>query len=666
MRKITPEDLFGFHLVGHVAVHPHRHQVVYQEQQANREQNTTDSWLMVVEPGASPRRFTGGTTDTSPAFSPDGAWVAFLSKRSGTRQIWLMPTDGGEARQVTHIKGGVEEFRWLPDSQTLLYIALIGPDGIEAEDAPEDDAPYVKFNRGVKVITEQYHKLDGVGYYTKKRPHLVVQAIAEGSVPRQLTHGPMRHASLSVSPDGRWALTASRYGEDYDRNGSRKLLYLIDLSGAEAPRALSRDPLSTSGGIFAPDGHTIYFLASNHDDLGYDNVGLYRTDLDGREARRIAAQWDRPFSDVSISDMPAPGSNPLRFDADGQHLFILTSRNGTTELARVGLEDNHVELVTTADQVFYSYDVSHDRKFAALATSTPLNPGQIVWLDLKAKKTATVLANPNQELLNQLELAEPRRFTAHAPNGPAVDGWVMKPVGLKPGEKAPTALEIHGGPMMMYAQAFFFEFQWLAANGYGVVYSNPRGSQGYGRDFCIAIQPEWGNLDFQDVMAALDTAINEETWIDTDRLGVLGGSYGGYMTNWIVGHTDRFKAAITMRSVVDWKTMIGTGDLGWHWIQRADNVWPWSGNDEWYRQQSPITYVENITTPLLIEHQEGDLRCPIEQGEMLYTAMKYFNKAPVKFIRYPDEFHGMSRNGKPWHRIFRLNTFTEWFDQYLK
>lgn len=665
MRKITPEDLFRFQLVGEVTVHPTRQQVVYQQQQANREENRTDSWLMTVTPGETPRRFTAGPSDAQPRFSPNGELLGFLSRRSGTRQVWVMPTDGGEARQVTRVKGGVTDFEWHPDSNSLVYIALVGPEGLQSEDDKDSDDPSVKFNRDVKVITERFHKLDGTGYFNERRPHIVVQALAEGSEPRQITEGPMRHSGLSVSADGRWALTSTRYGEDYDKNASRHHIYLVDLTGQEKPRALSADPLSAGSAVFGPDGHSVYYLASNWYDMGYDNIGLYRTTVDGQPAQRIAAEWDRPFSDVSISDMPAPATSPMLFDQDGNHMFLLTSRNGTTELVKVGLQSNQVELITTRDQVFYSYDLTHDRRYAALCTSTPLNPGQVLWLDLANGQLET-LADPNHDLLSELELSEPERFQVHAEGGPEVDAWLMKPVGLKDGEKAPTALEIHGGPMMMYSQSFFFEFQWLAANGYGVVYSNPRGSQGYGKDFCVAIQKEWGNLDYQDIMSALDGAIARASWIDTSRLGVLGGSYGGYMTNWIVGHTDRFKAAITMRSVVDWKTMVGTGDLGWSWIRRADNVWPWDEDDAWYRQQSPITYVENIVTPLLIEHQEGDLRCPLEQGEMLFTAMKFYDKAPVKFIRYPDEFHGMSRNGKPWHRIYRLNTFTDWFGQYLK
>lgn len=665
MRKITPDDLFGLHLVGYVSTHPHRNLVAYQEQQANRETNLTDSWIMTVEPGQPPRRFTQGTGDEHPRFSPDGRSLAFLSKRSGVKQIWVMPVDGGEPRQATRVKHDVQQFQWLPDSQGFVYIALINPEGLELEETKDSEDPKEKFNRDVKVLTEHYHKLDGVGYFDQRRPHLVIQNLDEGSEPRQLTQGPMRHSGLALNQDGSWILTASRYGTDYDRNAGRNHIYLVDASGQEEPRVLTQDPLSAHDAVFGPDGHSIYFLASNWEDLGYDNTGLYRTTVHADPTERLVSHWDRPFSDVSTSDMPAPQSNPLTWDKDRTHLYVLASHNGTVQLARIDVANDAITLVTDQDQVHYSFAISYDGQYATLAATNPTNPGQVLWVNL-ADKTPVVIANPNAELLKALSLSNPVRMSAQSTGGPELDVWVMPPVDLKAGEKAPTALEIHGGPMMMYSQSFFLEFQWLAANGYGVVYCNPRGSQGYGKDFCIAIQTEWGNLDYQDIMASLEAAISQHQWIDTQRLGVLGGSYGGYMTNWIVGHTDRFKAAITMRSVVDWRAMVGTGDIGWHWIGRAAKVWPWDEDDSWYREQSPITYAGNITTPLLIEHQEGDLRCPIDQGMMLFTAMKYYDRAPVKFIRYPDEFHGMSRNGKPWHRVYRLNTFTEWFDQYLK
>ncbi len=664
MRKITADDLFEFHLVGWLASHPHRYEVAYQEQKANRETNHTDSWIMTVTPGKAPRQFTQGTTDEQPAFSPDGQQLAFLSKRSGTKQIWVMPVNGGEPRQATFLKHAVEEFRWRPDSRGFIYIALIGPQGLEMEDVKDTEDPYIQFNRDVKVLTEHYHKLDGIGYFDERRPHVVIQDLAASSHPRQLTQGPMRHSGLEMSADGRWILTASRYGEDYDRNAGRNHIYLLDAAGVKEPLALTQDPLSAHDAVFGPDGQTIYFLGANWEDLGYDNTALYRTTIQGEPATRLLAQWDRPLADASTFDMPGPASNRLTWDPDGVHLYILTSQNGTVQLARINVAQNRLTLVTTADQVHYSFALSHDAQYVALAATCPTNPAQVLWNRIEQNATE-VLANPNETLLSQLILASPERLIGRSETGPELDVFVMKPADLKADSQAPALLEIHGGPMMMYAQSFSLEFQCLAAQGYGVVYGNPRGSQGYGKDFCTAIQQQWGHRDYEDLLAILDTALSHHEWMDPERLGVLGGSYGGYMTNWIVGHTNRFKAAITMRSVVDWRAMIGTGDLGWHWIGRANDVWPFDSQEDWYREQSPITYVKNITTPLLIEHQEGDLRCPIDQGMMLFTAMKYYDRAPVKFIRYPDEFHGMSRNGKPWHRVYRLHSFTDWFSRYL-
>jgi len=664
MRHITPEDLFRFTLVGHLAVHPHRPEILYQERMADSDTNDYRSRIMRVTPDTPPRPFTAGPSDATPRFSPDGQWVAFLSKRSGRPQIWVMPTDGGEAHQLSFFTGGVKEFEWLPDSRALVGLALIGPEGIEDERRPEPDDPRRRYTRDVKVITEISHKLDGEGYYDEKRPHVVWIPLDPTVPPRQLTQGPMRHHGLAVSPDGRYLLTASRYGPDYDRQAFIRQIYGIDLQNPGEPRALTPEWLTVESFAFHPDGHRIYFLAQQVADLGYDNTSLYQTDWEGQEPVKVTPDWDRPWGDVALSDMPAPASNPLTFGSNGQTLTLLTSVNGTTQVAQVELATGQVTLLTEGPQVIYSFAVSPDETGVVFGITTPLNPGQIVWLSLPDRQRR-VLADPNQEILRELTLAVPERFTAQAPDGPPVDGWVMPPLDARPGARYPAALEIHGGPMMMYAEAFFFEFQWLAANGYGVIYTNPRGSQGYGREFCRAILPRWGHLDYQDLMAALDTALARYEWTDSERLAVMGGSYGGYMTNWIISHTHRFRAAITMRSVVDWRTMVGTGDLGWHWIERAQNRWPWTDEDSWYREQSPITYVDQITTPLLIEHQEGDLRCPIEQAEILFTAMKYFNRAPVKFIRYPDEFHGMSRDGKPWHRIYRLDTFTEWLGAFL-
>ncbi len=668
MRTITPDDLFSFRLDGGIQVSPNENLIVYVESQAQKKENNYKRQLMAVRPGEEPFAFTAGPSDTHPAFSPDGLWIAFLSERSGQSQIWIMATHGGEAQQLSKIEGGITEFVWAPDGHSLFAIAKLTESGIQLESTHSDDDhedPRIKFNRDVKVITELSHKMDGVGYYDEKRPHVVHVYLDPEKSPEQLTFGPYRHGSLAIDASGTKIAVLSRYGDDYDRDWPQGVLYLLDLTEGPnpAPQALTDDTWSVDSPAFTLDGGDIVFVAEKKEDWGYDTPNLYSYRLSTGEMHAIAHDWDRPIGNLALSDMIGSGSNPFCFTSDGSSLFTLSSFAGATQLITVDLTANTVTQLTQDDCVYYSYHLNAGQTHAALVKSTPENPSQITWLDLKTGNE-TLLVNPNQALLSQCQISSPKRFQYRAPGGPAIDGWVMKPADYVPGRTYPAVLEIHGGPMMLYAQSFFFEFQWLAANGYGVIYTNPRGSQGYGTDFCKAIQKEWGNLDYADIMAGLDTALTDNPWIDATRLGVAGGSYGGYMTNWILGHSQRFAAAVTMRSVVDWRAMVGTGDGGWHWMLRAGGTPPWQ-DDTWYRQQSPITYVDNFNTPLLIEHQEGDLRCPIEQGEMLYTAVKYLNRAPVKFVRYPGEFHGMSRDGKPWHRVHRLESMSDWLNTYL-
>lgn len=247
------------------------------------------------------------------------------------------------------------------------------------------------------------------------------------------------------------------------------------------------------------------------------------------------------------------------------------------------------------------------------------------------------------------------------PAHPRGHTWCLRPEGAGP---HPTVLEIHGGPMAMYGYRYFHEFQCLVQAGYAVVYTNPRGSQGYGQRFCDAIVGQWGDKDYRDVMAGLDAALSTWTNLDGEHLGTAGGSYGGFMVNWIVSHSQRFQAAVTMRSVVNRFSAMGSSDMGWLRVPQYGTK-PWWEEPEPYWQQSPLKYASDIHTPLLIEHQEKDFRLPVEQGEQLYSALKHLGR-PVEMVLYPDESHGMSRTGKPWHRVHRLETIIAWFDRFLK
>lgn len=268
----------------------------------------------------------------------------------------------------------------------------------------------------------------------------------------------------------------------------------------------------------------------------------------------------------------------------------------------------------------------------------------------------------NDAWVQSVALAEAERYTFAAVGGPAVDGWVMLPPAAKPAAKVPAVLQIHGGPMRMYGAAFFFEFQLLAAHGYAVIFTNPRGSHGYGEAFSLAIRGKWGSGDYDDLMAGVDAALARFPSLDAERLGIAGGSYGGFMVTWTICHTDRFRAAVSSRAVSNRLSAMGTADFGFN---RVSQIGPRLWDDPApYLQQSPLMYVANCRTPLLIEHAENDYRCPIEQAEQLYAALKVLRR-PVTFVRYPGESHGMTTSGKPWHRVHRLRLIVDWFAEHL-
>jgi dipeptidyl aminopeptidase/acylaminoacyl peptidase len=315
--------------------------------------------------------------------------------------------------------------------------------------------------------------------------------------------------------------------------------------------------------------------------------------------------------------------------------------------------------------------MDRERRRIALASSDPSTPGDLSLQDAAGGRE-TRLTELNASVFREVQLAAPQEFTFKGADGWDIQGWIIRPSPLpnpppRAGEgierRPPAILEIHGGPMAMYGWSFFFEFQLLVSHGYAVVFTNPRGSTGYGRAFSAAVNGDWGGKDFQDIMAGIDAAV-ANGWVDPDRLGVAGGSYGGYMTNWTVGHTDRFKAAVTMRCVSNMASIFGTGDLDWILTIDSMDAVPWKNLDR-LMEHSPITYVERITTPLLILHGDRDLRCPISEGEQLFTALKLLGRE-VRMVRFEGQSHDLSRSGHPRSRVIRLRHIVSWFISHIR
>jgi dipeptidyl aminopeptidase/acylaminoacyl peptidase len=601
--------------------------------------------------------------------------------------------------------------------------------GAKASDSPKPDpdsheALYAKYNKDVRYITRIRYRLDGFGWFEDRRAQVFVldveQALAAdaSSLPQpvQITGGPYDHSGPSWTPDGRRiAVSACRAPDPDIARMSDVWLFPADGSasggpGYDAPRGGNNgggpaDPAPTPreaqpptaepvmvtasngnfhGASFSPDGRTVAMLGHTKPKAWYSDTHIWLADLaaDGTTSNLRCLTGDHPRSmgDESGSDMrTGGGDNRPVWSADGRHIYMQASDRGTTHLYRIDAATGQIGRLTSGDIVLFNLDVNPGAGRAAFAVATPENPNDIYVADLAADApTLPALADPtqagglhlrkltrcNEELLSKRRVVTPERFNFHAEGGPEVDGWAWKPLDAQPGRAYPTVLEIHGGPMSMYTGTFFMEFQLLLAQGIGVVITNPRGSQGYGQDFCAGIQGNWGKNDYDDIMAGMDTALARFPWIDRERLGVAGGSYGGYMTSWIIGHTQRFKAACVMRPVTNCYSFFGSSDGGFHW----DEVWgrdmpPWE-NPEDYLRQSPIAYAGNMRTPTLIIHSEMDYRCLVEQGEQLYAALKK-QGVEAEFLRYQGEPHGLSRMGKPWHRIHRLRAIAGWFASHL-
>jgi len=653
VHPITPEDLFAIHLTGSIVVGP-AGRIFFVDMHPDREKDENVSRIMTVAPGEGIRPFTQGPNDMDPALSPDGKTLAFLAKRTGAVQVWAMDAGGGEARQITRASHGVRSFAWSPDSTRIAFLTQEGS-GIEAEEAGDKEkSPEEKGTSDVRVYASRMYRLDGEGFFPMAPPQIGVTDL-DGHA-RIITKERARIWDLSWSGDGtRIRFTAHR-SDDIDIEIGE--IWEVPAEGGDVREVFRSREISADGLVFTPERDATLFVASEVEALGYDNpvLTLLRP---GEGPRFLGRNLDRPVGSSAVGDLVPPEGVAVYVQPDLKSALALVSVDGTGQIARIPLDGADAEVLTSGDHVITSF-APHPKGFAVSLQSAEV-PSDVFLLGDGAPRRLT---DVNRDLMAEIELGAIRRFKARAEGGPEIDAWlVMPPASVRREGPLPAVLQIHGGPMAQYTRAVMIEHQLIAAQGIAVIASNPRGTKGYGRDFCEAIKTEWGAKDYDDLIAVTDEALRQEPSLDPERIGVAGGSYGGYMTCWMIGHTDRFRAAHAMRPVVDWRAESGTSDIYWNWVKRFKSF-PWE-DDERIRQQSPITYVEAVRTPVLLESQEGDFRCPIEQGEMYYAAMKLLGRAPIVFVRYPDEFHGMSRTGKPWHRVHRLRLLRDWWRHFL-
>jgi acylaminoacyl-peptidase len=412
---------------------------------------------------------------------------------------------------------------------------------------------------------------------------------------------------------------------------------------------------------WSPDGASITCLGTvDAVGAGARNTRVWRFPQGGGAGSDLLGDWDRTTGSRVMGDIRGETAAlaPV-WTRDGRILFI-GSDQGTANLYSCRAEGGGVRAETLGAHQLVTATVDHEARCFAGVLATATSPGEVV--SGQPGGGMRSITDLNRDLLRERYIAEPERVQFTGPDGWAIEGWLLKPRGFDVAERWPLVLEIHGGPHGAYGYSFFHEFQVLAGRGYAVLYANPRGSHAYGDEFVRACVGDWGGKDYLDLMAGVDHALGLG-WIDPDRLYVTGGSYGGFMTNWIVGHTDRFKAAVTQRSISNNISAFGTSDIGWHfWQFEMGDATPWRDEHKLV-ERSPLTYVDNVRTPLLILHAEKDFRCPIEQAEQFFVALKLLGKEAV-FVRFQDDTHELTRGGKPKNRIDHARRIADWFDAH--
>ncbi|MBK1788524.1 S9 family peptidase [Prauserella cavernicola] len=609
------------------------------------------SSLRRVGPNCVDTPWTHGERDSAPAVSPDGAWVAFL-RATGTSgplskpQVHVMPVAGGEARRITELPLGADAPVWAPDSRRIAVTARVpepGRYGLARQD--EDTAPEAGAE-APRRITRYDYRIDDVGFLRDRPKRLfVVDALDADAEPVELTTGEIDVADPAWTPDGRAVLVVAP--RDWGRvETQHDDLYEVPADGGEPVLAV-RTRGAASHPTVADDG-TIYYLGTEFEGLASvaRNAGLWA-------ARRGGDTEPRRLTDPETVDCAESVGEPV---PHGDGVLVVVRHRGAAELRSVPRTADHAELdalplLAGEQAAVRSYAVSGDR--IALVQAGPLDAGEVVLVSGDTTQTLTDFSAP---LRDQGALLPAQELTATAPDGYPVHGWLVAPEGEGP---HPVLLVIHGGPFAPYEWSLFDEAQVYASAGYAVVLGNPRGSAGYGESHGRSVIGALGTVDADDLLALLDAAL-ERSDVDSERVGVMGGSYGGFMTGWLASHHgQRFRAAWSERAVNAWDSFSGSSDIGWFFTEG------YVGDDPAeQRRRSPLSYAADIDIPFAVAHSEQDWRCPLEQAQRMFVALKK-NGTPTEFLLFPGEGHELSRSGTPRHRLQRFEAILEWWSRHL-
>lgn len=655
-RKLEAKDLFKLQSITNPVISPSNKEAVFIRTEMSEKDNKYYAYLYHVN--LETDEVTQWTHQkeniSSPRWSNDGKYIAFLSNREDKNQLFLLSTKGGESKKLTNLEKGVTSFKWSPCGKKIWFVAPL------KEGANWDDEPKKEENKKPEayVVDKMKYHADGVGLLPQDVYRQIGRIDLETEEIEQFTKGNHQHSLQAVSYDGKKLVIGVNREENQDFS-FKQPIYLVDTETKEESLLVDEDGYF-GGASFSYDNQYIAFVGANRtfQNATHAEVYVYNTQTGLKEI--LTEGIDAPVGDYAGGDLQQGSSAPNVVWTKDNHLYFQLSSMGDVRLYFASLE-GELYPATPENEHVYGYDIANDGTFALGTISNSVFPGELFRLNLTTGERKA-LTSFNEKLLEEVELVEPEAIVYKGAKEWDVHGWLIKPAGYVEGKKYPLVVEIHGGPHTLYANTFFHELQLLAAKGYGVLYVNPRGSHSYSQEFVDAVRGDYGGGDYEDIMAGVDYVLSEYDWIDKERLGVTGGSYGGFMTNWIVGHTNRFKAAVTQRSISNWISFYGVSDIGYYFtpwqigadMTDIDKLW----------DASPLKYAVNVETPLLILHSENDYRCPIEQGQQLYITLKGMGKE-TSFVRFPQADHNLSRVGLPNLRQTRLEQITGWFEKYI-
>jgi dipeptidyl aminopeptidase/acylaminoacyl peptidase len=647
-RLITIDDYFQIRDVGQPEISPDGQWVAYvvRTKMLKEDKNETRIWMISTRDGDAIPLTAEGVSSTHPRWSPDGKYLALSSARNGGKnQVWLLNRLGGEAVRLTDVPQGVDDFEWSPDSTRLvLIIRDPKPEDLEAAKDKDKPAPAKPKTPPPYVIDRLQFKRDTVGYLDRRRTHLYVFDVAK-KTSTQITSGDFDDVQPAWSPDGKQlAFSSNRSQPDPDASYDSNIwVVAADNTDKGAHLAqITTDPAPDNQPIWSPDGKWIAYVTELDPHLFYYSTQhLAIIPASGGAAKVLTLAFDRTI-------------RRPRFSSDGRFIYFTAEDDGTVNLCRIAATGGEITRPIGGRLAVSNFSLGKEDEIAA-QISTIDRPDEIF---LQKGSELTRLTKTNDALMSQLRLASADYVHFKSKDGTSIAGYLYKPVGYEAGKKVPTLLHPHGGPVGQYTASFDHLVQLFAANGYAVLLPNPRGSSGYGQDFCKAIWADWGNKDYQDDMAMVDYAVAQGI-ADPDKLGVGGWSYGGISTDFIIAQSTRFKGAISGAGVALITSFWGHDHYQKDYVTELG--YPWEHQAVW-EKISPFYKVKNITTPTLFMGGEIDSNVPILGSEQMYEAMKALGRT-TELVVYPGEYHGFTI---PTHIKDRLERYVAWFAHYVK